>query len=93
MSAVRRAQRVGMALGATLAIIAAIGELLVDLRSRLLGFLFLSAEILGRTFLVMAGIAPSKGEDEVKIVLAGLTVLVVLLFAWPRRKLHQSGSK
>jgi hypothetical protein len=49
-----------------------------------LGILFISAEILGRLYLVMAGIAPSKGEDAVKIVIGGAIGLAVILCVWSR---------
>jgi hypothetical protein len=46
-----------------------------------LGILFISAEILGRVYLVMSGIAPSKGGDAVKIVIGGAIALAVILYA------------
>jgi hypothetical protein len=45
-----------------------------------LGTVFLSAEILGRIYLVVAGIAPSKGGDAVKILIGGLIALALLVY-------------
>jgi len=45
-----------------------------------LGILFISAEILGRVYLVSVGIAPSGGEDMVKIVIGGAIALGVVLY-------------
>jgi hypothetical protein len=45
-----------------------------------LGMLLISTEILGRVYLVMAGIAPSKGGDAVKIVIGGAIALAVILY-------------
>jgi hypothetical protein len=39
---------------------------------------FFSAEILGRVYLVMAGIAPSSGGDAVKVVIGGTIALAVI---------------
>jgi hypothetical protein len=44
-----------------------------------LGILFISAEILGRVYLVMAGIAPSSGGDALKVVIGGAIALAVIL--------------
>jgi hypothetical protein len=44
-----------------------------------LGVLFISAEILGRVYLVMAGIAPSSGGDALKVVIGGAIALAVIL--------------
>jgi hypothetical protein len=44
-----------------------------------LGFLFISAEILGRVYLVVAGFAPSNGGDAVKVVVGGAIALAVIL--------------
>ena len=51
-----------------------------------LGILFISAELLGRIYLVVAGIAPSKGEDALKIVVGGAIALAVILYVWSQRK-------
>jgi hypothetical protein len=51
-----------------------------------LGILFISAEILGRVYLVVADIAPSKGEDAVKIVIGGAIALAVILYVWSQWK-------
>src|SRR5260370_39836268 len=45
-----------------------------------LGILFISVEILGRVYLVMAGIAPSSGGDALKVVIGGAIALVVILY-------------
>jgi uncharacterized membrane protein len=45
-----------------------------------LGIVFLSAEVLGRMYLVLTGIAPSKGEDAVKILVGGLIVLALIIY-------------
>src|SRR5260370_41710925 len=37
-----------------------------------LGILFLSAEVLGRIYLVLRGVVPSKGGDALKILVGGL---------------------
>lgn len=52
----------------------------------LVGILFVSAEILGRVYLVMAGIAPSRGGDLVKIVVGGAIALAVILYVLSRWK-------
>ena len=44
-----------------------------------LGNVFITAEILGRVYLVMAGIAPSKGGDVVKIVVGGVMALSAVI--------------
>jgi hypothetical protein len=46
----------------------------------LLGILFISGEILGRVYLVMSGIAPSKGGDAFKILVGGAIALAVILY-------------
>jgi len=51
-----------------------------------LGILFISAEILGRVYLVMVGIAPSKGGDAVKIVIGGAIALAGILYVWSQWK-------
>src|SRR5260370_31151997 len=51
-----------------------------------LGILLISAEILGRIYLVMSGIAPSKGGDAVKIVIGGAIALAVILYVWTQWK-------
>src|SRR5215475_512173 len=45
-----------------------------------LGILFISAEILGRVCLVSLGIAPSRVEGMVKIVIGGAIALGVVLY-------------
>jgi hypothetical protein len=45
-----------------------------------LGILFISGEILGRVYLVMSGIAPSKGGDALKILVGGAIALAVILY-------------
>jgi hypothetical protein len=51
-----------------------------------LGILFISAEILGRVYLVLVGIAPPKGGDLYKIVVGGAIALTVILFVCSRWK-------
>lgn len=41
---------------------------------------FLSAEVVGRIYLVVTGIAPSKGEDAVKILIGGLIALAIIVY-------------
>lgn len=48
----------------------------------MLGILFISAEILGRIYLVRTGIAPSGGADMFKIVVGGIIALAVILYIW-----------
>jgi hypothetical protein len=43
-----------------------------------LGILFIGAEILGRVYLVTAGIAPSNGPDGIKIVIGGAIALAII---------------
>jgi hypothetical protein len=45
-----------------------------------LGILFLSAEVLGRIYLVLRGIAPSKGGDALKILVGGLIALALVVY-------------
>jgi hypothetical protein len=45
-----------------------------------LSILFLSAEILGRIYLVVRGIAPSKGGDAVKVLIGGLIALALIVY-------------
>jgi hypothetical protein len=45
-----------------------------------LGILFIGAEILGRLYLMMAGIAPSTGTDAIKIVIGGAIALALILY-------------
>jgi len=45
-----------------------------------LGILFISAEILGRLYLVSVGIAPYRGDDMVKIVIGGAIALGLVLY-------------
>jgi uncharacterized membrane protein YccC len=47
-----------------------------------LGIIFIGAEILGRVYLVMAGIAPSNGTDAIKIVIGGAIALALILYIW-----------
>lgn len=79
MSAVTRAQRVGIAAGAILVVIAGLAEVVVRFKgSYLLGLVFVGAEILGRIYPVIAGILPLKAGDTVKFVLRGVTALAVI---------------
>jgi len=41
---------------------------------------FIGAEIPGRVYLVMAGIAPSSGTDLVKILIGGAIALAIMLY-------------
>ena len=41
---------------------------------------FIGAEILGRVYLVMVGIAPSSGIDLVKIIIGGSLALTLMLY-------------
>lgn len=45
-----------------------------------LSIIFIGAEILGRVYLVMTGIAPSNGTDAVKIVMGGAIALALVLY-------------
>jgi hypothetical protein len=45
-----------------------------------LSIIFIGAEILGRVFLVMTGIAPSNGTDAVKITVGGAIALALVLY-------------
>ena len=45
-----------------------------------LGILFLSAEVLGRIYLVLRGVAPSKGGDALKILVGGLIALALVVY-------------
>ena len=47
-----------------------------------LGIFFIGAEILGRVYLVMAGIAPSTGPNAIKIVIGGTIALALILYIW-----------
>ena len=47
---------------------------------------FIGAEILGRIYLVMTGIAPSTGADAVKIVVGGAIALALLVYIGLNRK-------
>ena len=49
-------------------------------RGAVLGILFIGAEILGRLYLVVVGIAPSKGGDAIKIAIGGAIALAVILY-------------
>ena len=79
MSRVTRIRHVGIASGAILVVIAGLAEVVVGFKdSYLLGLVFLGAEILGRIYLVLAGILPLKGGDAVKFVLGGVTALAAI---------------
>ena len=79
MSAVIRVRRVGIASGAILVVSAGLAEVVVGFKdSYLLGLVLLGAEILGRIYLVMAGILPLKEGDVVKFVLGGVAALAVV---------------
>ena len=70
MSALTRVRRIGIASGAILAFIAGLAEVAVGFKDGcLLSLVFLGAEILGRIYLVMAGILPLREGDVVKFVL------------------------
>lgn len=87
MNLVSRAQSVGVAVFALFAIIAGLVELVVDFKgSYVLGLVFVCAEVLARLCLVIAGVAPSSVGSAVKIVAGGVTAIVIILYAWPRRK-------
>jgi hypothetical protein len=45
-----------------------------------LSIAFIGAEILGRVYLVMAGIAPSSGTDLVKIVIGGAIAFALMAY-------------
>jgi hypothetical protein len=45
-----------------------------------LGIGFIGAEILGRVYLVVTGIAPSNGFDAVKVVIGGAIAFAVILY-------------
>ena len=45
-----------------------------------LSIAFIGAEIFGRVYLVMVGIAPSSGIDLVKIVIGGALALALILY-------------
>jgi uncharacterized membrane protein len=45
-----------------------------------LSIIFIGAEILGRGYLVMTGIAPSNGSDAVKIIVGGAIALALVLY-------------
>jgi hypothetical protein len=50
-----------------------------------LGIVFITAEIFGGVYVVMAGVVPSQGGDVVKILAGGAFTLVVILsvgFQW-----------
>jgi hypothetical protein len=51
-----------------------------------LSITFIGAEILGRIYLVMTGVAPSTGADAVKIVVAGAIALGLLVYIGLNRK-------
>lgn len=83
MNTVGRAGHLGIALLVISAIIAG----LVGLKSSyLFGLVCVGVEILGRIYLVMVGIAPSKGGDAVKFVIGGVSAIAIMLYAWSQRK-------
>lgn len=45
-----------------------------------LSIVFIGAEILGRVYLVMTGIAPSHGTDAVKILVGGAIAVALILY-------------
>jgi hypothetical protein len=45
-----------------------------------LSIVFVAAEILGRVYLVMVGIAPSSGIDLIKIVVGGALALALIIY-------------
>jgi hypothetical protein len=45
-----------------------------------LGILFIAAEILGRVYLIAAGIAPASGRDAIKILIGGLIALALIAY-------------
>jgi hypothetical protein len=45
-----------------------------------LSIIFIGAEILGRVYLVMSGVAPSNGTDAVKIFIGGAIALALILY-------------
>ena len=45
-----------------------------------LGLLFIAAEVAGRVYLVMAGVAPHSGGDFSKIVVGGLIAMGFMLY-------------
>ena len=45
-----------------------------------LGILFISAEILGRMYLLSIGTAPSTGGDAIKIVIGGVIAFALILY-------------
>lgn len=51
-----------------------------------LGMLFIGAEILGRVFLIAAGIAPARGADAIKILIGGLIALGLIVYIASRWK-------
>jgi hypothetical protein len=51
-----------------------------------LGILFLNAEVVGRIYLVLRGIAPSKGGDARKILVGGLIALALVVYVGFQRK-------
>jgi hypothetical protein len=53
-------------------------------RGAALGIAFIAAEILGRLYLVLVGIAPAHGSDAVKIVIGGAIALGVIGYVMSR---------
>ena len=45
----------------------------------MLSIIFIGAEILGRVYLVMTGIAPSNGPDALKVVVGEAIALALIL--------------
>jgi hypothetical protein len=49
-----------------------------------LSIAFIGAEILGRVYLLTAGIAPASGADLVKIFIGGAIAFALMLYIWWR---------
>ena len=45
-----------------------------------LGILFIAAEIFGRVYLVMTGIAPAAGADAIKILIGAVIALALIIY-------------
>lgn len=53
----------------------------------IIGVLFIGAEILGRAYLILAGIAPAVGADAIKILVGALiaaAIIIYVLTQWKR---------
>jgi uncharacterized membrane protein len=61
-------------------ILAGLSLLTMKKRGAVLSIVFLGAEVLGRLYLVMTGIAPSKGADALKIAVGGAIALAIILY-------------